>query len=161
TMVQKASVVDLDGFSNYTDEVEGQDDTRAPGQVIQGTKLKFISPRWLEHPTELDVSGKLLTAIGLVKVANKWDLDNNIPVVTRILAPSEKFPDFERLNGETDKSEWREKFGKMVGPWAGQHCLYFVDANLNRFCWPSPTSTIGSAICVRELVDQIKLVRKF
>src|SRR5262249_28465895 len=83
------------------------------------------------------------------------------PLETRILLPGEKFPNFKKLNDDCPQSEWRMSFGKMVGPWSGQHCVYFVDKPLNLYTWPSPITTIGSAICVRELTDQIKLVRKF
>jgi hypothetical protein len=101
-----------------------------------------------------------LTAIGVLNIVNKWSHDN-MPLETRILAPGERFPNFIRLNDECDRSEWREAFGKQVGPWSGQHAVYFIDGLMNRYTWPSPISTIGSAICVRELVDQIRLVRKF
>src|SRR5262249_34391909 len=101
-----------------------------------------------------------LTAIGVVNVVNKWGEDN-LPLETQILAAGERFPDFEKLNNKCPRSEWRVAFGKEIGPWGGQPCLYLIDENLNRYHWPSPTATIGSAIAVRELVDQIKLVRKF
>jgi hypothetical protein len=32
---------------------------------------------------------------------------------------------------------------------------------MNRYTWPSPITTIGSARCVRDLVDQVKLMRRF
>jgi hypothetical protein len=156
--MQKQNVVELDGFNDFTTESEGDDAINTSSRVIQGTKLKYLDPRWLIE--ERDVTGMLLTAIGVVNVANKWD-DNNKPLITRILAPGEKFPDFDKLNAECPRSEWRTAFGKEVGPWSGQHCLYLIDENLNRYTWPSPTTTIGSAIAVRELVDQIKLARKF
>ena len=159
-MIKKPTAVELDDFTGYTGEIEGQDDARASGRVIQGSKIKFIDPRWLD-PDEEDITGKVLTVIGLLRVVNKWDLNTNVPLVTQILAPGQKFPNFDKLNAECPQSEWGEKFGKMVGPWAGQQCLYFVDENLNRYTWPSPITTIGSAICIRELVDQVNLVRKF
>src|SRR5262249_27516171 len=80
---------------------------------------------------------------------------------TRILAPGEKFPNFDELNAKCDKSEWRQSFGEEVGPWSGQHVVYFIDELYNKYSWPSPTTTVGSAICVREFADQIAMVRKF
>jgi hypothetical protein len=154
-IVKRQSIVDLDGFNDFTNEVEGEED-RASSRVIQGTKLKFLDPRWLINET--DVTGKLLTAIGVLNVVNKWDHDN-MPVETRILAPGEKFPNFDTLNKGCPESEWVEKFGKKVGPWSGQHCVYFIDEHYNKYTWPSPVTTIGSAICVRELANHIRMVR--
>jgi hypothetical protein len=94
-------------------------------------------------------------------VVNKWNLEENVPVETRILAPGERFPNLDRLNAECPQNEWGEKFGKIVGPWQGQSVVYFIDEHFNKFSWPSPVTTTGSAIAVRELADQITLVRKF
>jgi len=157
-LVKNLSVVELDGFSDFTHESEGGEDINTSNRVIVGGKFKFLDPRWL-----LDgegVTGMRATLIGVRNIVNKWSHDNT-PLVTRILAPGEKFPDFKRLNAECDHSEWRTSFGKEVGPWSGQHCLYFVDEHWNRYTWPSPTSTIGSAIAVREIIEDINLVRKF
>jgi len=156
-VVQHKSVVDLDGFNDFTSEAEGDDSLNAAPRAIQGTKIKFIDPRWLIE--ERDVTGTLLTVLGVRKVVNKWSKDSK-PLVTNILAPNEKFPDFKKLNAETPRSEWRVSFGEEVGPWSGQHCLYFIDENYNCYTWPSPLRTIGSCIAVEEIVDQIKRVRK-
>jgi hypothetical protein len=151
--VVRKTIVELDGFNDFTSEAEGDENVKVSGKVIQGTKMKFLNPRWLDN-TGKDITGKLLTALTVLNVVNKWDHDGK-PLVTEILPAGKKFPDFKKLNAECPQSEWREKFGKMVGPWSGQHCIYFVDELLNRYTWPSP------AICVGEFVDQIRLVRKF
>ena len=161
--IAKKTILELDdGVFGYTNESEGDDEVNTSSNVIQGTKIKFLDPHWWNTSTEQIMTGTALIMIERARVVNKWGHDNK-PLVTRILAPDEKFPNFEKLNAECDKSEWRERFGKMVGPWGGQHCLYFVDdlLRLNRYTWPSPLTTVGSAMCVEELVDQIKLVRKF
>jgi hypothetical protein len=50
----------------------------------------------------------------------------------------------------------------MTGPWAGEHVVLFVDpATMERYWWPSSVTTIGSAVCVRNLVSQVKLMRQF
>jgi hypothetical protein len=154
-----ASVVDLDGFEGYTRAVEGRDDSAASGRVIQGEKIKFINPHWLDSGENI-IDGKPLTVLGLRRVVNKWHLAKNVPLETYILGPNQKYPDFDALNDKCDRSEWGEKFGKMAGPWSGQHVVYFIDGLYNRYCWPSPTSTAGSAMAVEELVDQINAVRK-
>jgi hypothetical protein len=156
-IVKRDSIVDLDGFNDFTDEVEGEEE-RASSWVIQGMKIKFNDPRWLDRAGQ-DITHKLLTVLGERNVVNKWGHDGN-PLETWILAPGEKFPNFDDLNKKCPKSEWLDKFGKSVGPWSGQHVVYFIDEHYNKYTWPSPTSTIGSAICVRELIGHINTVRK-
>src|SRR5262245_65712738 len=161
TQVQRQTVVDLDGFKDFTNEVEGaggDDRVNTSARVIQGTKLKFNDPRWLIDGR--DVTGRLLTVIGVRNVVNKWGL-NNKPLITNVLPPGTKFPDFKALNAKEPQSEWRMAFGQLRGPWEGQHCLYLIDEHFNRYTWASPTSTIGSAIAVEEIVDPIKMLRKF
>jgi hypothetical protein len=158
--MRKPSVLELDGFNNYTSEVEGTgDDALNTGsRAIIGDRLKFIDPRWLLGDT--DVTGKLVTAIGTRNVVTKWGHDQD-KLEERILAPGEKFPNFKALNDACDRSEWREEFGKMVGPWSGQHCLYFIDEALRRYTWASPITTIGSCIAVDEIIEDIRINRKF
>ena len=152
----RSSVVELDGFDDFTNEVEGVEE-RMSSKVIEGTKIKFIDPRWLNAKTGQDITGKHLTVVGVRNVINKWGPDNELLDI-RILAPGEKFPNFDKLNAEC-RNEWRTAFGKEVGPWSGQHVIYFVDELWNPYTWPSPTSTAGSSVCVDELMTQIKRVR--
>jgi hypothetical protein len=72
-------------------------------------------------------------------------------------------PRHRALNNGYPRSEWREGFnGELVGPWAGQHTVVFVDPEtMVRYWWPSPITTIGSARAVRDLVDQTRLMRRF
>jgi hypothetical protein len=154
---QQRTIVELDGFNDFVSEQEGEE-VNVSSRVIQGTKLKFLDPRWVI--AEQDVTRMHLTVIGVRNVVNRWS-DDNVSIETRILEPGEKFPNFEQLNNTCDRSEWRESFGKLVGPWSGQHCVYFIDEKLNPYTWASPINTIGSAICVREFVDQVKRVRRF
>ena len=160
TPARNQNIVDLDGFNDFTNEVEGAEDERVntSARVIQGTKLKYIDPRW--QIDGRDVTGMLLTLVGTRNVVNKWGPDGK-PLVTNILPPGEKFPDFKKLNAEEPQSAWRMVFGKLQGPWQGQHCLYFIDDNYNPFTWPSPITTIGSSIAVEEIVDHIKRVRRY
>jgi hypothetical protein len=159
TSVRKQNIVDLDGFNDFTNECEGDgDDVNVSSRVIQGAKLKFLDPRWLIDGQ--DVTGKQLTLIGVRNVVNKWSQDNR-RLVTNILQPGQKFPDFNKLNDEAPRSEWRMSFGKETGPWSGQHCLYFIDDNYNPYTWASPITTIGSSIAVGEIVDHVNRVRKF
>jgi len=170
-MTTTRSVIELDGLSGgYLDDSGQGDDDRTSSRVIQGGKLKFDDPNWY-----LDgrvVTGQLLTIIAMRKVVNKWTADGK-PLETQILLPSDPFPDFKALNEACPKSEWFEKFGKLMGPYQGQRALYFIDQDYNRYTWASPAmryvqtdkglkieDTIGSAICVREVMEQIELVRR-
>ena len=85
-------VVELDGFNNFTDEVEGDDGINAIGSVIRGAKFKFLDPDWKIE--ERIVTGKRFTAVDVVNVSTKWSQDNK-PLETHILAAGEKFPDFD------------------------------------------------------------------
>jgi hypothetical protein len=157
-LVKRQRIFELDGFNDFTDEVEGEEE-RASGRVIQGVKIRFDDPHWYNNVGQ-HLTGKLLTTVGVINVVNKWDLQKNVPLETQILAPGEKFPNFTKRNAECPESEWGDKFGKWTGPWQGQHVVYFIDEHYNKYSWPSPVTTIGSAIAVRELADQIRMVRQ-
>jgi hypothetical protein len=174
-MTTTRSVIELDGLSGgYLDDSGQGNDDRTSSRVIQGGKLKFDDPNWI-----LDgqiVTGLVLTIIAMRKVVNKWSKDGK-PLETQILLPSDPFSDFKALNEVCPKSEWFEKFGKLTGPYQGQRALYFIDQDYNRYTWASPAmrcvqvgkkfgdevkieDTIGSAICVREVMEQIELYRR-
>src|SRR6516225_4726182 len=88
-MTKKQAVFDLDGFSGFTNEVEGDDNFNSGSSIIQGAKPKFLDPCW--RIEEQNVTGKLLTAVKVLNVVTKWGHDNK-PLETRILAPGERFP---------------------------------------------------------------------
>src|SRR5262249_16773158 len=170
------SVIELDGLSGgYLDDTGQGDEDRVSSRVIQGGKIKFKDPNWY-----LDgqiITRRLLTLIAMRKVVNKWTDDNEC-LETQILLPSDPYPDFKKLNAACPQSEWFERFGKWVGPYQGQRAIYFIDEHYNRYTWASPgprvelpdpraelglaviKDTIGSAICCREIMDQIELVRR-
>jgi hypothetical protein len=176
TTTRPHSVIELDGLSGgYLDDTGQGDEDRVSNRVIQGGKIKFKDPNWY-----LDgevITGRLLTIIAMRKVMNKWTADNKC-LETQILLPSDPFPDFKKLNAACPQSEWFERFGKWVGPYQGQRAVYFIDEHYNRYTWassgprvelPGPRTelhlakiedTIGSAICCREIMDQIALVRR-
>jgi len=171
TTTASRSVIELDGLSGgYLDDTGPGDDDRTSSRVIQGGKIKFDDPNWI-YDGQI-ITGWVLTIIAMRKVVNKWTKDGK-PLETQILLPSDPFPDFKALNEACPKSEWFEKFGKLTGPYQGQRALYFIDHDYNRFTWASPAmryvqtekgmkieDTIGSAICVREIMEQIELYRR-
>ncbi|PWT80376.1 MAG: hypothetical protein C5B58_11780 [Acidobacteria bacterium] len=157
------STTALDGFDDFTNEAEGEEGINVSGSVIQGSKLSFVFPK-LWTIDDQPATGMRFTCIEVLNVVTKWEIDpitgKGKPEITKRLAPGVAFPDFDVENDKCPKSEWRMSFGKLVGPWNGQTCLYLVDANFNIYTWASPNTTIGSAIALRELVAQIKRVRR-
>jgi hypothetical protein len=148
----------LDGFGGFTEAVEGGGQPPS-GVSLLGLKLKYLDPIWTD-PDEQEVKGPLIVH-DIQRKVQKW-LDDTRPVETIVLAPGQPWPDIEKLNAECPKDQWREKFGKLVGPWQGEHVVLFFDPDtMVRYWWPSPITTIGSAICVRELAAQTKLMRSF
>lgn len=162
--VAKKAPVDLDGFSGgYSEPARGGDDDGGGGGgsgFPGATKIKFDvhTARWIDsNGCEIHSA----VALDVVNRVQKWGPDGGPPLETITLAPGEKWPDIFAMN-ETCKDEWYEKFGKMVGPWQGEHVVLFVDPDsMVRFWWPSPTATIGACLCVRALVEQTLLKRKF
>jgi len=48
-VAKKPSAQQLDGFTAYTDEVQGADD-RGGGSLIRGQRVKFKDAKWITHP---------------------------------------------------------------------------------------------------------------
>jgi hypothetical protein len=156
--VKQSTQTALDGFSEYDDRVEG-DNRPQGGAIVQGTMLKFsMEGDWLTSDGE-EVSSKLeLIAAEVIRIAQKW-VDQK-PVETIFVAPGERFPNIDEMNGRAPRSEWREDLnGVPRGPWQKQTVVYFVDpVTLDRYSFP--TSTIGGFIAVRELADKIRWMRR-
>ena len=155
---QKAAQA-LDGFEGYESGIEGKEAQFQSDRGLSGVKLKFLNGVWLD-PNEQEVKAELVV-LDVQRKVQKWLTDEG-PAETIVLAPGARWPDIDAMNAECPQSEWREKFGKMTGPWQGEHVVLFVDpATMERYWWPSPVTTIGSAVCVRNLVSQVKLMRQF
>jgi hypothetical protein len=157
--IEKLGTHELDGFAGFNEAVEGDEAQSAVGVSLLGLKLKYFDPIWTD-PDEQEVKA-LLVAHDIQRKVQKW-LDDTRPVKTLVLAPGQPWPDIEKMNAECPQSEWREKFGKLQGPWQGEHVVLFFDPNtMVRYWWPSPITTVGSAICVRELAAQTQLMRNY
>jgi hypothetical protein len=161
--VTKKQPVDFDGFSGgYSEPPRGGDGGGSGGGAgFPGAiKIKFDihTAKWVD-PDEKEVHS--VVALDVVNRVQKWGPDSGPPLETITLAPGEKWPDIATMN-ESCKNEWFEKFGRMTGPWQGEHVVLFVDPDtMVRYWWPSPTTTIGACICIRALVEQVLLMRKF
>jgi len=147
----------LDGFDGFTDEAEGEDEDQdqfVGGRVIQGTRINFTNEAiWVDAAKEKLPSDLELIVVDIGRVVQKWGKDNlpSGPPIT--LEPNQKFPDINALNEKCPKSEWRERFGKLEGPYQAQYVVYLWDpVTMNKYTWP--TSTIGGHICVADVIIQ-------
>jgi hypothetical protein len=181
-VTQKAPV-DLDGFSGGYSEPPrgggGDGDGGGSGSGFPGaTKIKFdiYTAKWIDaNGAEVHSA----VALNVINRVQKWGPDGGPPLETITLAPGEKWPDIFAMNEACKcgaeackgkicqgngvcKGEWYEKFGKMIGPHQGEHvCLFVNPDTMVTYWWPSPTSTIGACICIRALMEQTTLKRKF
>jgi hypothetical protein len=152
----------LDNFADFDTSVEGDDDRTLGGGMLVGTRLKFGNDaKWRTHPDGDDCSGRVLVASNIRRLEIKWGLvPNSPPIDHRELKSGEKFRNMKELNEACPKEEWRESFGKMVGPWQIQHVLELCDlSSMEKFSWP--TSTIGGSVAIEQLVDRILMKRQF
>jgi hypothetical protein len=157
----KSSAED-DGFNDYTIEHEGAEEQTSSGGAIQGELVKFDNQgQWVTRTGDPIDTATEFVAVAIGRFVVKWGA--NGPIETVPLQPGEKYPDLGSMNEQTPKSEWREGFdGQLRGPWAGQQVVYLLHpGTLDKLSWPSQTSTIGSAICVRDLIEKVKWMRRF
>jgi hypothetical protein len=89
----------------------------------------------------------------------KWVNQN--PVERRVLEPGERVPDIQALNVACPKSEWGVDFNNNPrGPWQFQYLVLLLDpASMDRYRFP--TSTTGGGICIRDLVDKVRWMRRY
>jgi hypothetical protein len=144
----------LDGFEF------GDEDDR---NITKGEKIKFtLDFRWeiARSGEVIDPQREFLVA-GILRVMQKWIPGQNKPE-TRILAPNEKFPDLKKLNDEAPRSEWRDKFGKQVGPYQGAHIVYLIEnaETVSAFTWIADIDTAGASRAVKELRETTQLTRR-
>jgi hypothetical protein len=162
-ITRKPTPAELDGFAGYTDTAEGEVEQTSDSLIV-GDKIVFNEAQvWVDGsgnklPSELE-----LVLVKVLRIVQKWGPDNKpIKKETRILEPGQKWLDLDKLNAACPQSEWREKFGKMQGPYQGQRLAYLVDQEtMARYTWPSPKDTVGSRICVEDIIERINWMRRF
>jgi hypothetical protein len=145
----------LDGFTLVDDE--GNE------SLIKGAKIKFtLDFKWViaSSGEVIDRQRKFLI-IDIWRVLQKWLPGQNKPE-TRILAPGEEFTNLKELNDAAPRSEWREKFGKQVGPWQGAHVVYLIEQSdaVQAFTWIADIENAGASRAVRELRRSVNLTRR-
>jgi hypothetical protein len=138
---------------------DGFDDLDNDGSksIIKGTKVKFTnSGEWLDDFDEVIAADREFIVIKVIKVSQKWI--DGLPAETRILAPDEPFPDVDRLNGEAPRTEWREAFGRKVGPWQNSYVTYLLDPRaMGGFTFV--TSTTGGFRAIHDLKEDTRRAR--
>jgi hypothetical protein len=159
--IAKQSNAELDGFAGFEDAIEGQERERS-GLMI-GPRIKFSNDaKWITVDDEEELPNDLeLAVVNVKRIITQWGKDGK-PVDHIELAPGQKFPDIAAMNEAVPKSEWRDGPGGLQGPYQGQNIVYLLDqGTMQFFTWPSAITTIGSAMCVRDIVDRTKWIRRF
>src|SRR5262245_6656499 len=155
----------LDGFSGFSDEVEGSGEQSAGSRLIQGQQIKFsLDYKWItkdgdELPKDLE-----LVAVNVLRVKQRWGKDRSQgPLEEQVLEPNQPFPDFNELNDAIPRSEWLVDLnGQPRGPWQGAFFVYFINmSSMDKYTFIANLTTIGACIAVRELADKVKWKRQF
>jgi hypothetical protein len=151
--------LNLDGFSSgYSDPSSSGDDSGGGG-FGDSLKLKFTNEALWVDPDENEVQAPLIT-LNVVNRVQKWSGSGGPPLETITLKHGEPWPDIGALNTACPEDEWYTKFGKLVGPWAGEHVVLFADLDtMASYWWPSPTGNIGACRAIRTLIGQTQRKR--
>ena len=150
---------DIDQYDDGLSIGVGEDESA--DQVIMGSKVRFSNDfEWLSgagdgSPIDPD---RVFVVIKIEKILQKWSVDGH-PIETQRFLAGAKLPDLDDLNAACPKDEWREKFGKVVGPWAWQYVVYFIDQTTYEV-FTYPTNTAGGGIAVRDLRKSTDIARR-
>jgi hypothetical protein len=158
-IVKKTAAADLDGFATGYSAPATVGDGGASPNSGWGIKLKFgLDARWTD-PSGDEITS-VLVALDVINRVHKWPGDGGAPVET-IDVRNGQWPDIVKLN-DSCRDEWFERFGKLIGPWRGEHVLLLAaPTTAQTFWWASPTETIGSCIAIRNLVTAVQRMRQF
>ena len=158
----------LDSIDAFDDTIIGDDGTSQGGGGFfpDGTVIKFTkTEKWNPRNSLEDITGKVLVHLDTIRSEVEWGQDKKPVKAPRILAPGEAYRDIDALNALIPKDRWVPGFdpGTSKGPIENQNVLVLADItmSMDRFIWPSPVTTIGSAICVRELNTRVQRMRQY
>jgi hypothetical protein len=144
--------------------VDGFDDDSAEDdfvRVIQGEKWAFTNEgTWMNADEKLISPDREVVVVDVKRVLQKWLDQMPVQGTTSFLGAGDQV-DVDALNEECPKEEWSEDLnGRPRGPWQIQHVVYMVDLQtMEKFTYP--TSTVAGGICVGELKDAVRLMRRF
>jgi hypothetical protein len=172
TDVAKKIALPLDSIDDYDATIEcrdGDGDISGGGGFLPvGERIAFGRAEDWRDQNDASLTGKRAIHHDTIRVVTHWGLDNKPVGPPRILGAGEPFPDTDALNECIPRTEWLPGFPgpdgtpRPRGPIQNQHICTFVDpATMIKYVWPSPVTTIGSAICVRELTEAVKRMRQF
>jgi hypothetical protein len=150
-----------DGFDGYSDHTEGADSPQPQG-IIRGTHLKFgATAQWERRDGEIIEPDVKLIVTDIVRAVLKWDVaDKTKRPETSVISPGQPFPDVAAMNSAIPKEQWRQGPAGLQGPYQTQQAVVMVEPrSMEEFTYT--TSTIGGFIAVRELVDKVKVMRKY
>jgi hypothetical protein len=149
-----------DGFDGYIDRVEG-DDGPPPQGIIRGSLLKFsATAEWERRDGEVIGPEVKLIVTDIVRAVLKWDADKTKRPEATIIPAGQAFPDVTAMNDAVPKKQWRQGPAGLQGPYQTQQAVVMIEPRSMEgftFC----TSSIGGFICVRELVDKVKTMRRY
>jgi hypothetical protein len=151
-----------DGFDHYTDRVEGNDDSPQQQGLIRGSRVAFTNTAEWELATDGDViePGVKLIVTNIHRAVVKWGADKGPPEQTIEIPPGQPFPDIAVMNDAIPRDQWRQGPAGLQGPWRAQQLVVMIEPqSMNTFTYV--TSTIGGGIAVRDLVDKVKMRRRY
>jgi hypothetical protein len=151
TMNEQSIVLADDHHDGFSDP-----NFRGSCSIVKGTKIKFTNDfRWLAGGDEINPAREFLV-FEVQRVIQKWPpsgaSDLRGPIETRILKSDER-PNVEELNDATPRSEWRDKFGKLEGPWEFSYVLYLLEPKTMSAFTYLTGMTVGGCQAVDELKD--------
>jgi hypothetical protein len=141
-----------------TDHHDGFSDPNYGGSrsIIKGSKIKFTNDaHWLADGDEIDPARKFL-AVQIDRVVQRWEEQR--PVETIVLKPEEN-PRIDERNDAVPREEWRERFGKLEGPYQFSYVVYLLDPE-TMAVFTYPTSTCGGYQAIGSLKDATQRARK-
>jgi hypothetical protein len=143
-------------LNNYRDGFDDPDDGGLRS-IIRGAKLKFTNAaKWVTGDGDEINPAREFLVVELLRVVQKW-IDGK-PVETRIMAPGENFRDIDELNAAAPKEEWRDHYGKAVGPYEKSCVAYLLDP-VTMACFTFPTTTVRGFKAFKALKDETKRAR--
>jgi hypothetical protein len=149
----------LNGFSGFTNDKIKSKERRPTNRILVGELIKFTTESgWTLRSGETLPPDLEFVVVWTRPVIQKWK--DGKPIDTVTLQPGEQFPDVNKMNEETPRSEWTQwPGGQPRGPWEAQHFCYMFDLRTRRE-FTYPTGTKGGQIAISDLTKQTEWMRR-